>query len=337
MLDDLLDSLDQTWSQLSERLAGLTVDEYLWEPTSGCWSVRANPDGGVSVDEHDTEADPAPLTTIAWRMWHVAVDCLDSYSSRVFGRTGTGMVGTAWVLDPNEAYVLLETRVAGVPRRRGRRRLGPVVRSRWARDGDRTPKAPCSPSPSTPNARSPTTAPRWRSSATSSDPARPDTEHAVAFGHPAGRRDVEAVEDPAGRADRGAGAEALGGDAPRCPARTRRRARSTVGSARRHRRGPRRSARRSDPPWPAPTAAHARARCWPRRSTRADDTSPRRRSNTSRASANSTSSHRRIIARRRRRRSARRADGARGRPCGSRGCRGRWRDRRWPAVRADRR
>ena len=108
VLDDLLDSLDQTWSQLSERLAGLTVDEYVWEPASGCWNVRANADGGGSVDEHDPEADPAPVTTIAWRMWHVAVDCLDSYSSRVFGRTGTGLVGTAWVLDPDEAHVLLE-------------------------------------------------------------------------------------------------------------------------------------------------------------------------------------------------------------------------------------
>lgn len=39
VLDDLLDSLDQTWSQLSERLAGLTVDEYLWEPTPGCWAA----------------------------------------------------------------------------------------------------------------------------------------------------------------------------------------------------------------------------------------------------------------------------------------------------------
>ena len=41
-------------------------------------------------------------------MWHIAVDCLDSYSSRAFNRTGTGLVGTAWVLDPDEAGALLE-------------------------------------------------------------------------------------------------------------------------------------------------------------------------------------------------------------------------------------
>ena len=108
VLDDVLDSLDQTWSQLSERLAGLTVGEYLWEPAADCWTVRSGPDGGGTVDEHDTEAEPAPMTTIAWRMWHVAVDCLDSYSSRVFNRTGTGLTGTAWVLDPDEACTLLE-------------------------------------------------------------------------------------------------------------------------------------------------------------------------------------------------------------------------------------
>ena len=108
VLDDVLDSLDQTWLQLSERLAGLTVDEYLWEPAAACWTVRADPGGRGTVDDHDPEADPPPLTTIAWRMWHIAVDCLDSYSSRLLGRTGTGLAGTAWVLDPGEAAALLE-------------------------------------------------------------------------------------------------------------------------------------------------------------------------------------------------------------------------------------
>ena len=97
----------RTWSQMSERLAGLTVEEYLWEPAAGCWTVHPDPGGG-RVDEHDPEADPAPMTTIAWRMWHIAVDCLDSYSSRVFNRTGTGLTGTTWVLDPDEALTLLE-------------------------------------------------------------------------------------------------------------------------------------------------------------------------------------------------------------------------------------
>ncbi|MGH9132604.1 MAG: DinB family protein [Ilumatobacteraceae bacterium] len=108
VLDDLLDSLDQTWTQLSERLVGLTVDEYLWEPVANCWTVRPEPDGGGSVDAHDTEADPAPVTTIAWRMWHIAVDCLDSYSHRLFDRTGAGLSGPAWVVEPAEAMSRLE-------------------------------------------------------------------------------------------------------------------------------------------------------------------------------------------------------------------------------------
>jgi DinB superfamily len=108
VLDDVLDSLDQTWSQLSERLTGLTVDEYLWQPTAGCWTVHEDPGGTGRVDEHDAEADPAPVTTIAWRMWHIAVDCLDGYSTRLFDCAGTGLAGTAWVLEPDEASVLLE-------------------------------------------------------------------------------------------------------------------------------------------------------------------------------------------------------------------------------------
>jgi hypothetical protein len=107
VLDDIVDALDQTWSQLGDRLIGLSADEYVWEPVDGCWNVRADVDGGAAVDAHDHEADPAPVTTIAWRMWHIAVDCLDSYSARVFGRTGTSLTGPAWVLDPQSAGELL--------------------------------------------------------------------------------------------------------------------------------------------------------------------------------------------------------------------------------------
>ena len=69
---------------------------------------------------------------------------------------------------------------------------------------------------------------------------------------------------------------------PPCAARTRRRVRSTAGNARRRRRARRRSAGRSDPLSRVPTAARARARCSPRRSTRAT-ASARLRSNASRA------------------------------------------------------
>ena len=82
----------------SARLEGLTSDEYLWEPVASCWTVRETAEG-VRADWADPNPDPAPVTTIAWRLWHVAVDCLDSYSARVFGRHGTDFVDQAFTLD----------------------------------------------------------------------------------------------------------------------------------------------------------------------------------------------------------------------------------------------
>ena len=37
LLDEVVDSLDQTWTQFDRRLSGLTKIEYLWEPVPGCW------------------------------------------------------------------------------------------------------------------------------------------------------------------------------------------------------------------------------------------------------------------------------------------------------------
>ena len=89
VLDEVVDSLDQTWTQFDRRLSGLDQIEYLWEPVPGCWSVHDTGDGRAAVaDWADPDPDPAPVTTIAWRMWHIAVDCLDSYSRRRFDGAG---------------------------------------------------------------------------------------------------------------------------------------------------------------------------------------------------------------------------------------------------------
>ena len=109
----VLEGLDNAWDPLPARLAGLTEHEYAWEPVPGCWSVRAPGDGGAgavawAADWADPDPVPAPVTTIAWRCWHVAVDCLDSYSARLFGATGTGLTRTAWVGTWAEAGPLLD-------------------------------------------------------------------------------------------------------------------------------------------------------------------------------------------------------------------------------------
>jgi hypothetical protein len=95
----LLDQIDHHWrAQLRPRLAGLTDEEYLWEPVPGCWSVRprgtsAAPvlggSGAYTVDFAFPEPQPAPVTTIAWRLAHVVVGVLGMRNASHFGRPAT--------------------------------------------------------------------------------------------------------------------------------------------------------------------------------------------------------------------------------------------------------
>jgi hypothetical protein len=69
----LVEQLDWHWQhQLRPRLDGLTDDEYFWEPVPGCWTVHR--DGGI--DFAFPQPEPAPVTTIAWRLAHVIVGVL---------------------------------------------------------------------------------------------------------------------------------------------------------------------------------------------------------------------------------------------------------------------
>ena len=82
----LLDQLTWHWEHhLRPRLAGLTDAEYLWEPVPGCWSVRPAGTGGFRIDFAFPEPDPAPVTTIAWRIGHVVVGVLGERNASHFG------------------------------------------------------------------------------------------------------------------------------------------------------------------------------------------------------------------------------------------------------------
>ncbi len=72
--------LAELWSvsgeRLLERCHGLTDEEFFWEPVSDCWNVRPD-DGAPSGWGYEYEFDPpfpAPVTTIAWRLVHIAAD-----------------------------------------------------------------------------------------------------------------------------------------------------------------------------------------------------------------------------------------------------------------------
>lgn len=68
---------DYVWERLRNRLDGLTSAEYLWEPVPDMWTVRRASERWIA-DWADPAPAPAPVTTIAWRLWHIA-DCLASY------------------------------------------------------------------------------------------------------------------------------------------------------------------------------------------------------------------------------------------------------------------
>ena len=81
-LGALIDQLDTSWNIGGERMAGLDDREYRWEPWPAMWSIRrrgrattSNPfgPGEWQLDNAmpDPVPDPAPLTTIAWRLGHL--------------------------------------------------------------------------------------------------------------------------------------------------------------------------------------------------------------------------------------------------------------------------
>lgn len=71
LLNDLLDLSDLAGERLKSRVAGLTDDEYFWEPVPDCWTVHKSGDG-YWLDSSPLPPEPAPFTTLAWRLAHIA-------------------------------------------------------------------------------------------------------------------------------------------------------------------------------------------------------------------------------------------------------------------------
>lgn len=70
---DIIGLSDYAYQRTRNRLAGLTDDEYFWEPVPGCWTIRRTDSGAYRADYADRPATP-PFTTIAWRLWHL-IEC----------------------------------------------------------------------------------------------------------------------------------------------------------------------------------------------------------------------------------------------------------------------
>jgi DinB superfamily len=111
VLPVLLRGWDDAWQRLDARLEGLSDDEYLWEPVPGSWTVRPA-EGGWTADRADDDPDPAPVTTIAWRLWHIASDCLADYLRTSPGGRPLEVAGAQWHGDAATALADLRTAAA---------------------------------------------------------------------------------------------------------------------------------------------------------------------------------------------------------------------------------
>ncbi|ETA71006.1 DinB family protein [Actinospica robiniae] len=104
--EELVALLEYAHQRFDHRIDGLEEREYLWEPAPGCWSVREGDDGVERVDLEPGQPEPAPLTTIAWRLWHIT-DCLRSYTDRLFEDKDGG--GREWTTSPAAATALVDS------------------------------------------------------------------------------------------------------------------------------------------------------------------------------------------------------------------------------------
>lgn len=119
---ELADQLAYHWdAQLRPRLDGLTDDEYRWEPVPGCWSVRPRSDattpfaagaGDLVIDWAYPEPEPAPVTTIAWRLGHLLVGVLGARNAAHFGAEPISYQDAIWPHHASEALDALDAAYA---------------------------------------------------------------------------------------------------------------------------------------------------------------------------------------------------------------------------------
>jgi hypothetical protein len=104
-VQDLSEQLTWHWdAQLRPRLVGITDAEYVWEPAPRAWSVRQIGSGEFAPDWQWPAPEPAPVTTIGWRLCHIWM-VLAQRADFHFGERGLTLDRLRW---PGTAKAALE-------------------------------------------------------------------------------------------------------------------------------------------------------------------------------------------------------------------------------------
>jgi hypothetical protein len=114
----LLEQLTWHWDQhVRARLDGLSDQEYFWEPVPGCWGIRPRGEavtkmamgaGDHVVDFDLPEPDPAPVTTIGWRLAHVIVGIFGMRNASHFGGPPIAYATAEWAPNASAALAQLD-------------------------------------------------------------------------------------------------------------------------------------------------------------------------------------------------------------------------------------
>lgn len=100
--------LDYVWPRIRGRLEGITDVEYLWEPAPRCWSVRLTASGTGEAERADPPPEPPPVTSMAWRTWHIGSECLGGFAERLFGLHPLPIGPLEWFPNANSALEAMD-------------------------------------------------------------------------------------------------------------------------------------------------------------------------------------------------------------------------------------
>ncbi|MGX1810087.1 DinB family protein [Nocardia sp. NPDC055321] len=117
----LCDQWEFHWNhQVRQRLEGLSDDEYFWSPVPNAWSVYPRGAstapiqagrGDFTIDFAYPPPDPAPFTTIAWRLGHVIVGVLAARNAAHFGAPAASYEDWEYARTAKQALEQLETQL----------------------------------------------------------------------------------------------------------------------------------------------------------------------------------------------------------------------------------